>query len=226
MCANYLPPRAVPLAESFPSLEVTFDYRPETYPGYDAPVFQSVEGQPDELLPVRATFGLIPPWSKDSKISRMTYNARAETIAEKASYKRPWAKRQFCLVPVQAFYEPNYEGGKPVRWAIQRVDEVPFALAAIWELWKNPQSEWQRSFSLITINATGHELMQRFHAPKDEKRSVVVIPPEHYVDWLSAANDAEARELLKPFDATQFTAFAAPRPAVKRGKTSVDSLLP
>lgn len=223
MCANYIPTEALPLAAMFQSLDVTFDYRAETYPGYDAPVLHAVAGRPDELLPVRATFGLIPPWSKDTKISRMTYNARAETIAEKASYKRPWAKRQFCLVPVQAFYEPCYESGKAERWAIQRADGSPFALAAIWEHWKNPEGAWQRSFSMVTINATGHPLMQRFHAPEDEKRSVVVVPPGRYRSWLAASTEDEARDHLRPFDADQFTAFAAPRPPAKRKQTPAES---
>lgn len=39
-----------------------------------------------------------------------------------------------CLIPVDHFYEPNYETGKAVRWRIHRKDGKPFALAGIWEI--------------------------------------------------------------------------------------------
>jgi putative SOS response-associated peptidase YedK len=63
---------------------------------------------------------------------------------------------------------------------------------------------------MLTINADAHELMRRFHKPGDEKRSVVVVPPEHYRNWLYA-DEREARALLQPLDATQFVTTPAPR---------------
>ena len=44
---------------------------------------------------------------------------------EKPSFRNAWKKRQFCGVPTDAFYEPNYETGKAVRWPIERVDDQP-----------------------------------------------------------------------------------------------------
>ena len=123
MCANYQPPAAQTVRDKFNALPVEFLFKPETYPGYDAPVLLASDAAPDELVPVRAMFGLVPHWAKDTKISRQTYNARSETIAKLNSYRTPWKNRQFCLVPVNAFYEPNYELGKPVRWAIKRLDD-------------------------------------------------------------------------------------------------------
>ena len=217
MCANYQPPTVQTVRDFFTTLPIEFTYKPEAYPGYDAPVLVASTVASDELEPVRASFGLIPVWAKDRKIERRTYNARAETIATLNSYRTPWRKRQRCLVPVQAFYEPNYELGKPVRWAIQREDGQPFALAAIWDRWSNPVTkEWERSFSLVTINASGHSLMERFHAPEDEKRSVVVVGKADHLGWLNAATGEEAREYLKLFDADQFTASSAPRPPAVR----------
>lgn len=212
MCANYEAPKAEQLVLDYASLASTFEYRSDIYPGYDAPVLMARDSGPDELEPLRATFGLIPHWSKDTKISRMTYNARSETIAKLPSYRHAWKQRQFCLVPMASFYEPNYESGRPERWSIRRADARPFALAAIWDRWKNPEGDWQRSFSLITINATEHSLMRRFHAPEDEKRSVVVVPPERYATWLGATDEEDVRGHLLPFDAAEFTAIAAPRP--------------
>jgi putative SOS response-associated peptidase YedK len=64
---------------------------------------------------------------------------------------------------------------------------------------------------LLTVNADGHPLMGRFHAPGDEKRSIVVLPPEDWAAWL-AADEAIARAMLRPLSADQFDAQAAPRP--------------
>ena len=39
---------------------------------------------------------------------------------------------------------------------------------------------------MLTINADGHELMCQFHKPVDEKRMVVILPPDSYDHWLKA----------------------------------------
>jgi len=67
-------------------------------------------------------------------------------------------------------------------------------------------------FAMLTINAEGHPLMQRFHKPGDEKRSVVVLDPEDYDAWLGARTEAEARCLLQSFDPEKMVAMADPRP--------------
>jgi putative SOS response-associated peptidase YedK len=64
---------------------------------------------------------------------------------------------------------------------------------------------------MLTINADAHPLIRRFHKPGDEKRSVVVVPPAHYREWLYAS-PRHARDLLQPFPAGEFVARASPRP--------------
>ena len=49
-------------------------------------------------------WGLVPFWAKDPKIGSKMINARAETIAEKNSFKRPFAKKR-CIIPADGFYE-------------------------------------------------------------------------------------------------------------------------
>ena len=67
------------------------------------------------------------------------------------------------------------------------------------------------SMTLLTINADGHPLMQRFHKPGDEKRSVVILPDEAWGDWLRAKSESAARAFLQGFDACDFVAEPAPR---------------
>jgi putative SOS response-associated peptidase YedK len=137
-------------------------------------------------------------------------------VAEKPSFRQAWKARRLCLIPVQSIFEPNYESGHAVRWRIARQDGLPFFLAGIWEeAQRHEQPLW--SFSMLTINADEHPLMQRFHKPGDEKRSVVVVPQECWRDWLYA-DERQARALLQPFDPKEFSATAAPRPARKSAK--------
>jgi putative SOS response-associated peptidase YedK len=147
-------------------------------------------------------FGLIPPWTdpeERSAFAQKTYNARTETVEIRKSYRSPWKKRKFGLVLADFFYEPLYdESGKISRpTAISRANGEPTAIASIWESFVEEQTgKIVRSFSMLTVNAENHPLMSRFHAPADEKRSVVVIENENFDDWLRA-NHSEARELLK-----------------------------
>lgn len=54
--------------------------------------------------------------------------------------------------------------------------------------------------TMLTTNADNHPFMLQFHKPEDEKRSIVVIEPEHLKDWLNMHHE-EAFELLKPMGA-------------------------
>ena len=56
------------------------------------------------------------------------------------------------------------------------------------------------SFTMLTINAASHPLMQNFHKPADEKRMVVILPPEQYLDWLMA-KPADTMSFMLPFAA-------------------------
>lgn len=211
MCTNYRPTSREMIEDYFGAPAPEIEFREEAYPGYAAPIVRLAhqDGHPsDRRECIAAVFGLIPAWSKDGKNYRSTYNSRSETIFSKPSYRHAWKRRQFCIVPMAAFYEPNYETGKPVRWRIERQDRKPFGVAAIYDHWKNPNGEWIPSFSLITVNADLHPVMGRFHAPGDEKRSIIVIDPDHYADWLRASTD-EAVTYFAPLPADTFTTLAA-----------------
>lgn len=215
MCTNYRAGSRDFIRERF-GLVADFDYVDETYPAYAAPI---VLGAGAAKVCRPACFGLIPHWSRDTKIARSTYNARSETVAEKPSFRNAWRRRQFCLVPMRGFYEPNYESGRAVRWRIEPTDGAEFCVAGIWESWRAPTAQEVLSFSMLTINADAHALMRRFHAPGDEKRSIVVVPPAQYEAWLGA-DGARARELLQPFNAADFVAVADPRPRAAKAPAS------
>src|SRR5262245_33408773 len=49
-------------------------------------------------------WGLVPSWAKDPSIGNRMINARMETLSEKPSFKRPFAKRR-CILPADGYYE-------------------------------------------------------------------------------------------------------------------------
>lgn len=184
-------------------------WRAETYPTYPAPFIFIENGTPKCEL---AQFGLVPHWATyKRKFGLKTYNARSETVAEKPSYRNAWKHRQFGLVLMESFYEPSWETGKAIRWRIKRADAAPMAAACIWERFIDKETgEVIFSFSMLTIHASGHEVMQRFHRPVDEKRSIVVLTETSYLDWLKADNK-QAQSLLNLAPNGFLTSKPAPR---------------
>lgn len=164
----------------------------DVWPGYKSIFIRRPKENDDagEAAPDReamlGNFGLIPHWAKDATIARHTYNARAETVAEKPSYRDAWRLGRHCIIPVEAFYEPDWRSGKAVATRISRADGQPMGLAGIWTGWKSPSGEILRSFSMLTINADQHPVMNQFHKPTDEKRMVVILEPQQFDNWLAA----------------------------------------
>lgn len=207
MCTNYEP---IPLEEvtKIGMHQPKFDFDSEAYPGSLCPII--ISGLQDDLEWRQAIFGLVPEWADGISFSKFTYNARMETVASKPSFRTAWRRNQFALIPMQSFYEPCYESGKSVRHRIERKDQEPFTVAAIWDHWSDHLNAYN-SFSMLTINADNHPLMKHFHRPGDEKRSLVIIPPDLRQDWLNA-DHRTAQELIHEMTTAQFQSTAAPKP--------------
>lgn len=213
MCANFQTPSKKKLEQLLP-IQPSFNFEEDIYPSYEAPIiFKSAHGWEWR----KAQFRLVPKWTDDPKFSRFTYNARTETIATKPSFKDPWLKSQFCLIPAEAFYEPLYQSTKPQIQGIQRKDGDLFTIAGLYEITKI-NDQIIRSFTMLTVNADEHPLMKHFHQPNDEKRSIVIIPPHQRDAWLSAQHQ-DASQFLKLFDAEEF--YAKPKPIKPSAQASL-----
>jgi putative SOS response-associated peptidase YedK len=216
MCANYTPVTDRERLAVFSTFEHLDNFPDETWPGYAAPfVRQAREAGQHAREGALGLFGLIPYWSRDLTIGRRTYNARSETVAEKPSFRDAWRFGRRCIVPAEDIFEPCYETGKAVRWRIRRRDGAPMGLAGLWSAWKAPDGRELLSFTMLTINADGHPLMQRFHKPEDEKRMVVILDEADYDAWLDAP-PARMPEFLARYPAQALEAQAAPRPKATR----------
>ena len=232
MCTNYTPTsrdrlKAARLGVAhLPSNEWPL----EVFPGYLSPIVVQPDASVGRVVPAAlgdalqldvARFGLIPPWCRDAAhartIAKGTYNARSESVADKPSFRNAWRARQFALVPMEHYFDPNWEdapsnGGKSVRWRIALQSGEPFTCAAVWEHWLDRASgEQVVSFSLLTVNADGHALCGRLHRPGDEKRMPVIIAANDHDAWLNATPD-EACHLMRTTDARLMTGGPAPLP--------------
>ena len=109
------------------------------------------EEQNRELVMLR--WGLVPFWAKDPAIGNRMINARAETVAERPSYRAAFQHRR-CLVLADGFYEWRKEGNTKTPYFISLASGKPFGLAGLWENWTDKNSgESIQSTTLITTAA-------------------------------------------------------------------------
>lgn len=173
-------------------------------------LFPRFNAAPSQKLPVITNqnqkeiqnfrWGLIPFWAKDIKIGNKLINARAETLAEKPSFKNAFKNRR-CLVLADGFYEWKRIGKTKIPMRITLKNEKPFAMAGLWENWKSPSGEFVKSFTVITTEP--NDLMSEIH-----NRMPVILPQEIEKVWLdNSLSQEELSTFLKPFEADEMKAF-------------------
>ncbi|MCD4664861.1 MAG: SOS response-associated peptidase, partial [Bacteroidales bacterium] len=145
-------------------------------------------------------WGLIPFWAKDKSLGNKLINARAESITEKASFKHPF-KRKRCLVLSDGFFEwKKISSNEKIPYRITMRDKSLFAMAGIWDSWKEKTGELINSFSIITI--APNNLMEQIHS-----RMPVIIEKDDEQKWLLENDPEFLKSLLKPFNSNLMTAY-------------------
>ncbi len=183
-------------------LDAQFD----AIPGEDPPPPRYNIAPGSALLAVRADlagkrafttlhWGLIPSWAKDRKIGYRTINARAETVAEKPSFRAAFRHRR-CLIPADGFYEWQATAAGKQPYFIARRDRQPFAFAGLWEQWTDPATGDRLDSATIIVTAA-NDLVRTIH-----DRMPVILSPVDYGVWLDPTlTEPEAlKPLLQPFD--------------------------
>jgi putative SOS response-associated peptidase YedK len=193
-------------------------------PRQQAPVIVLDQFQPTLKL---MRWGLIPSWAKDESIGEKLINARAETISEKPSFRKPM-ERQRCLIPADGFYEwqmggrgsrVESRGAKaqtvtPFRFTMQ--DNSFFCFAGIYEKWirppksgefdfgdldEPPPSRVVETFSIITT--TANAMVAAIH-----DRMPVIVHPDHWLWWIDERRDGEAvKFMLRPYPAEDMDCY-------------------
>lgn len=123
-------------------------------------------------------------------------NARAETLAQKPSFREAFRRRR-CLVPATGFYEWEKRGRARLPWLFRRADALPFAFAALWE----PNADGEPAAVLVTTAANA------LLAPIHDRMPVLLTDAEACRAWLdSQTAEAALGKLLAPRPAAEWTA--------------------
>ena len=111
-------------------------------------------------------------------------NARAETVAEKPAFRNALKKRR-CLVLADGYYEwqKTPVGKRPFRIVLR--SEEPFAMAGLWETWRDPQGKVVHSCTIITTAA--NDYLAPIH-----NRMPVILSRELEELWLDSGIDEPA----------------------------------
>jgi len=138
------------------------------------------EDKQRELVMLR--WGLVPFWAKDASIGNRMINARAETVAEKPAYRAAYRHRR-CVILADGFYEWRREGDIKTPYFISLASGEPFALAGLWENWKDKESgESLQTTTLITTAA--NDFMTPLH-----HRMPVILGSDSAGEWITGSND-------------------------------------
>jgi putative SOS response-associated peptidase YedK len=135
-----------------------------------------------ELVPMR--WGLIPSWwKKTAKETPATFNARAETVAEKPMFRSAF-KRSRCLIPASGYYEwqTTPTGKQPYYYSAR--DGSPLTIAGLWDEWENVETGEPLKSSTMIVTAAN-----------DLAGMPVLLQPKNFDDWLTGK---AGTELLKP----------------------------
>jgi putative SOS response-associated peptidase YedK len=189
------------------TITATPDQLQQAFPGIAVPAqmtprFNVAPTQPIAVVPNDGRkavdfflWGLIPSWAKDPSIGNRMINARAETLAEKPSFRTAY-KRRRCLILADGFYEwkqtPGQKGKTP--HFITLKDHQPFAMAGLWEQWFSPDGSEIKSATIITTEP--NQIMSQLH-----NRMPVILHPDDYARWIDPGErDAkDLQSLLVPY---------------------------
>jgi putative SOS response-associated peptidase YedK len=162
------------------------------------------EGNPrGELL----RWGLVPSWAKQPDTGLKMINARVETVAERAAFRRAF-ERYRCLIVADGFYEWRRLPAGPKRaFHITRTDGGLFAFAGLWSIWHGEDGQTLRTCTILTTAASSAI------APLHDRMPIILAPAAEEA-WLEHSQPPERlRELLAGL-APERTALRPVGPAV------------
>ncbi len=140
---------------------------------------------------VALRWGLVPAWSPEPRTAYSTFNARAETVADKPTYRHAFRRRR-CLIPADGFYEWRTVGKRKQPYCIAPTDGEPFAFAGLWERWERDGTVVESCTIVVTTaNAT--------IAPLHDRMPVILARADEAL-WLdpTQTDPAVLQPLLMP----------------------------
>ncbi len=163
-------------------------------------------------------WGLIPFWAKDPKMAYRLINARAETLAEKASFKHAFKKRR-CIIPADGFYEWKKTAEQNQPYRIKLKSDAVFGFAGLWERWTDQSGQEIHTCTIITTQA--NSVLKDLH-----HRMPVILNHEEVHIWLDPSIDDPylLADLLDPYPAHEMHVYPV-SPAVNSAKNDRPDLI-
>jgi putative SOS response-associated peptidase YedK len=141
-----------------------------------------------ELATMR--WGLIPGWwKKTAKDMPATFNARAESVADKPMFRNAFKQRR-RIIPASGFFEWTGEKGAKQPHLFTAADGSPvLAFAGLWDRWRDPAAG-EEILSCTIIVSGASAWMKPYH-----DRMPVLLETKDLDAWLDGSLGSEA---LKP----------------------------
>jgi putative SOS response-associated peptidase YedK len=202
MCGRYTLVNLAQLTDLFPWItEPPVPIAPRYNIAPSQPILAVANDKPDAFT--HFLWGLIPSWAKDPKIGAQMCNARAETVAEKNSFKNAYRRRR-CLIPADGFYEWRTNADEKTKqpFYVRQKIARPFAFAGLWEIWSDDGGNEVRSATIVTTRP--NELMTQIHA-----RMPVILHARDFRRWLDPKEHVagDFHDLLEPYPAELMEAY-------------------
>ena len=199
MCGRYaitLPPEAVRAYFAYRETP-NFPPRYNVAPTQPIPVVIADRGTKGAVRRFQLMrWGFLPAFAKNPKKFPLVINARAESLAQKPSFRFALRRRR-CVAIADGFYEWRKEGvgrGASKRpYLIRRVGGEPMALAGLYETYCDPNGSEIDTACIVTASA--NRLVALLH-----DRMPAILEPEAIAAWLDVddVGPAEALGLIKP----------------------------
>ena len=168
----------------------------------------AVRQEHGQVSPALMLWGLLPEWSKDPWNGPRPFNARSETVAEKASFRGAWRHRR-CLLPADGFYEKGHR--------LAPIDGRPFWLAGIWDRWIGPDGSEVETCCVLTT--APNALVAPLH-----DRMPVVVPEGLEEAWMEPVDGPGLRALEPLMQGWSPEGWAAQAPLKAKPKSNTEQL--
>lgn len=187
------------IAKVFGIDSITFDYQPSYNVAPSQDILLIVNDGKKRFI--KSRWGFMPSWAKELSAGYKMINARAESVAEKPSFREAF-QRQRCLVVADGFYEWKKEGTKKRPFYIRLKSGKPFGFAGLYNIWKSPEGEQICTSTIITTDA--NEMVRPLH-----DRMPVIASPDAYDLWLdpNIHDKALLQHILKSYPSEELEVY-------------------
>jgi len=200
MCGRFEIHSAIEIiAKIFGIDEWDIDYMPSYNVAPSQDIIIAIDKGKRQLI--KSRWGFLPSWAKDISDGYKMINARAESVAEKPSFKQAFHKQR-CLVLADGFFEWKKEGKIKKPYLIRLKSEQPFAMAGLYNKWISPDGEEIMTNTIITTES--NDLIRPLH-----DRMPVILPEDNYADWLISdiVDPSSLLKMLKPYPSDELEVY-------------------